>query len=627
MWAESMCKYQHFQIRCAGRQRELIRPYTLYYDWCGFCTHGRDVPLLDSSYILNVFYTSCRRMNCPARGNKTAQFGQILNSEALEKLEYICPHLLEDNDKFCCSSEQVYAMTRQLKQAASLLDRCPSCFDNFQKMWCEFTCSPNQHKFIEVVEVKTVPETNLSYVNKVNYNLSKEFAESMYNSCKDVSMGGTKAIQMMCGKLIFDKSMIIKIKAVFGILIIYQIDYKSVKTNMGRIRTMGAWIQAQLKVNGEMFGRFVVHHPWFAFLFGTFIASISISGNAFMILTRILAITAMTIDGRPVTLDDVCFRPMGHDYDCLIFSPTNYFQVSFTTFLFFIFIFTSSRLFSSFLSNVFILIIFIFENPYNIETSTKMSCLGTYGGPIYPELIFGGQPENGSESFIDLMKEYKHDEIQVSFMAERSISDEIERENSSDIYTVLISCILVVGYVAFSLGQYIVTDNNLLSLLVHSKILVGVAGVTIIMCSVASSIGVFSLYGISTSKAALVVLVFVVLAVGVNRLFIIVQAYQVTSISTCIFTDNTNFISYILKRYLNVKNVRSSGAISDMPAVRGFSLFEAGKPEFMYHRKLDTEHVNSDGYVYTIIRKYAAPQLMHKCTRMTVSFVVFEFMD
>ncbi|RCN29030.1 hypothetical protein ANCCAN_25214, partial [Ancylostoma caninum] len=41
-----------------------------------------------------------------------------------------------------------------------------------------------------------------------------------------------------------------------------------------------------------------------------------------------------------------------------------------------------------------------------------------------------------------------------------------------------------------------------------------------------SSIGVFSLYGIGTSKAALVVLVFVVLAVGVNRIFIIVQAYQ-----------------------------------------------------------------------------------------------------
>ena len=49
--------------------------------------------------------------------------------------------------------------------------------------------------------------------------------------------------------------------------------------------------------------------------------------QAFVILSRIRAVNATMPDGRRVTLDDVCFRPMGHDYDCLIFSPTNYFQV------------------------------------------------------------------------------------------------------------------------------------------------------------------------------------------------------------------------------------------------------------------------------------------------------------
>ncbi|VDL70277.1 unnamed protein product [Nippostrongylus brasiliensis] len=548
-----------------------------------------------------------------------------------------------------------------------------------------------------------------------------------------------------------------------------RMDYKSVNTNMGRIRTMGAWIQDQLKYNGEMFGRFVVQHAWFAFLFGLFIAVISISGNvflkftndplemwtsahslarqekrifeqsfgpfyrveqiimypktpeqvvegphgirmgavfsktfmreAFIILSRILRLSAPLSDGRRVTLDDVCFRPMGHDYDCLIFSPTNYFQQNISL----LNISVTAHIAPTpkevddldyyaddaepsqeiietrnYLNHIYDCI----ENPYNIETSVNMSCLGTYGGPIFPEIVFGGVPENSlltdskaliitiplngkasnlkkamawEEGFISLMKEYKHEEIQVSFMAERSISDEIERENSSDVYTVLISCVLMIGYVAFALGQYIVTDNNLLSLLVHSKIIAGVAGVAIILCSAASSIGVFSLYGIGTSKAALVVLVFVVLAVGVNRTFIIVQTYQRLedtvdqSVEDRIARVCGQVMPSMLLSTLTESLCFFVGAISDMPAVRGFSLFaglavifdfvfqntiflaifvwdckreEEGKPELMYHRKLDTERVESEGYIYEVMQKYVAPQLMRKWMRMAV-LVVF----
>ncbi|KJH43196.1 hypothetical protein DICVIV_10795 [Dictyocaulus viviparus] len=137
----------------------------------------------------------------------------------------------------------------------------------------------------------------------------------------------------------------------------------------------------------------------------------------------------------------------------------------------------------------------------------------------------------------------------------------------------------MIGYVAFALGQYIVTGNNLLSLLVHSKIVAGVAGVAIIMCSVASSIGVFSLYGIGTSKAALVVLVFVVLAVGVNRIFIIVQAYQRLEVSVGQSVEDriAHICGQVMPSMLLSTLTESLcffvGAISDMPAVRGFSLF------------------------------------------------------
>ncbi|KAJ1347595.1 hypothetical protein KIN20_002691 [Parelaphostrongylus tenuis] len=505
-----------------------------------------------------------------------------LSKDAAEKLEYTCPYLLEGNDGLCCSSAQVLAMSKQLRQAASLLERCPSCFDNFQKMWCEFTCSPRQHKFLMILQEVDVPENNVSFVNKVRYNISKEFTDSLYNSCKDVTMTGssTKAIRLMCGSLKKDEECTIgnwlkfmgtqnhrigtplgiefniidgkeaanagsdyfmtlpttpchmsprygrpkcskqdctsvqvvdlflkdegtkevcqvlgmgcKVFLLFVSLFIFagvlifmgflhlfhststsdsqsdRVDYKSVSTNIGRIRTVGAWIDDQLKYNSEMYGRFAVQHASFVFLFGSFIAMISISGNvflkftnnplemwssanslarqekqifehsfgpfyrveqiimypkslervidgphgikmgavfgksfireAFVILSRILGISATMSDGRRVTLDDVCFRPMGHDYDCLIFSPTNYFQqnVSLLNISVDVIVSPSSKTESddldyyaeeelikpekekietrNYLDHIYDCI----QNPYNIETSHQHELLGNF---------------------------------------------------------------------------------------------------------------------------------------------------------------------------------------------------------------------------------------------------------
>ncbi|KJH43197.1 hypothetical protein DICVIV_10796 [Dictyocaulus viviparus] len=322
-------------------------------------------------YILedNVRAKMSSPMNCRVDENFTALPLYSLSNDAVEKLEYMCPHLLEDNDAFAAHQHKYLQMNKQLRQASNLLERCPSCYDNFQKLWCEFTCSPRQHKFMKVLQEIYVPESNVSYVNKVRYNVSQEFTDSLYNSCKDVTMTGssTKAIRLMCGSLnkyeectidnwlkfmgtqnhrigtplgiefniisakerqmdgmdyfmtvpttpchmsprygrpkcskqdctavqvvdLFPKDegtkevcqvlgMGCKVFLLFGSLFIFagvlifmgflhlfhntsttdseleHIDYKSVSTNMGRIRTMGAWIQDQLKYNGEMFGR------------------------------------------------------------------------------------------------------------------------------------------------------------------------------------------------------------------------------------------------------------------------------------------------------------------------------------------------------------------------------------
>lgn len=57
--------------------------------------------------------------------------------------------------------------------------------------------------------------------------------------------------------------------------------------------------------------------------------------------------------------------------------------------------------------------------------------------------------------------------------------------------------------------------------------MLGVAGVMIVALSVTSSIGLYAFYGIPATTIVLEVQPFLVLAVGVDNIFIFVQAYQV----------------------------------------------------------------------------------------------------
>ena len=63
--------------------------------------------------------------------------------------------------------------------------------------------------------------------------------------------------------------------------------------------------------------------------------------------------------------------------------------------------------------------------------------------------------------------------------------------------------------------------------LVDMKITVGIGGVVIVMSSVACSIGVFGFIGVPATLIIMEVVPFLVLAVGVDNIFILVQCYQV----------------------------------------------------------------------------------------------------
>ena len=60
-----------------------------------------------------------------------------------------------------------------------------------------------------------------------------------------------------------------------------------------------------------------------------------------------------------------------------------------------------------------------------------------------------------------------------------------------------------------------------------SKITVGLGGVTIVLLSVAASLGFFSFVGVPATLIIIEVIPFLVLAVGVDNIFILVQTFQV----------------------------------------------------------------------------------------------------
>ena len=108
--------------------------------------------------------------------------------------------------------------------------------------------------------------------------------------------------------------------------------------------------------------------------------------------------------------------------------------------------------------------------------------MGTFGGPVNPNVALGGYPGNDYEkatavmvtfivnnhhdpaknamalawekAYLKFMKHYTSDNLNIAFSAERSIEDEIERESNTDIGTVVISYLLMFLYITFALGQY-----------------------------------------------------------------------------------------------------------------------------------------------------------------------------
>ena len=140
---------------------------------------------------------------------------------------------------------------------------------------------------------------------------------------------------------------------------------------------------------------------------------------------------------------------------------------------------------------------FVFLTKYSSPTSTNdttklgLPCTSLFGGPVSPSIAFGGykgknytdasvlvvtiiinnhdddsknaKAKAWEKEFISYMKNFDDPDLAVAFMAERSIEDEIERESHADIYTIIVSYLIMFLYITFALGQINQCDRFMVS--------------------------------------------------------------------------------------------------------------------------------------------------------------------
>ncbi|KAK2576131.1 hypothetical protein KPH14_007462 [Odynerus spinipes] len=256
-------------------------------------------------------------------------------------------------------------------------------------------------------------------------------------------------------------------------------------------------------------------------------------------------------------LENICYAPVYNDFFgpmnvsyCTVQSIWGYFQNDIAKF-------NATKEVKGYETNYLDRLYKCMQNAFNPE------CLAPYKGPIFPALAVGGflkgnefhydasdyMNANGliltflvnnyldekklepalkwEDRFINFMKEWttneKPDFMDVAYVAERSIQDELDRTSKAEVKTMIISYVVMFVYIAFALGKM---RGSVKKCFGSSKIVVSIGGIIIVMASVASSLGIFGYVGVPTTLLTIEVIPFLVLAVGVDNIFILVQTYQ-----------------------------------------------------------------------------------------------------
>ncbi|KAJ4298881.1 niemann-Pick type C- protein 1 [Kalmusia sp. IMI 367209] len=295
-----------------------------------------------------------------------------------------------------------------------------------------------------------------------------------------------------------------------------------------------------------------------------------------------------------VMFDEVCFKPVNDA--CVVQSVTGYFQGDFGL--------VSPKTWQDDLKDC-------VDNP--------SSCLPTFQQPLDPHLLFGGvnesvldaqalvvtwvvnnHPEGTTEwlrakdwedGLKDLMLvvqgEARDRGLRVSFNTEVSLEQELNKSTNTDAKIVVVSYVIMFLYASLALGSTTLTVRSILrnpaNALVQSKFMLGIVGIIIVLMSVSASVGLFSAAGVKVTLIIAEVIPFLVLAVGVDNIFLIVHEFERVNISHPEGTIPER-VSRALGRMgpsvlLSATTETTAFALGcavGMPAVRNFAAYAAG---------------------------------------------------
>ncbi|KAF1745072.1 hypothetical protein MXB_854 [Myxobolus squamalis] len=301
-----------------------------------------------------------------------------------------------------------------------------------------------------------------------------------------------------------------------------------------------------------------------------------------------------------VTLGDLCYKPLEPlNSKCVFSSITQYFQNNLDS------VSLKSGPFN-WLTHIY----YCLNSPGSIKDNDleSLPCLSDFKAPINPKIVLGGYESNPNEasafvityvlknevdtkfieavrawekSFLEYLTDYSHPLIEISYSSERSIQDEIDRQTHTEFFTVTLSYFLMFIYVAFTLGK--INTNSLKEFFVDQKFFLGFMGVVLVILSVLASIGFYCYFNFKVNMIVLEVLPFLALAIGVDNIFLMVHEFERIK---SVYKSKLSVYAMIAEMMGNVGHgmivcavaqitTFSIGSISNIPAVRSFSLFAA----------------------------------------------------
>ncbi|KAM0805412.1 niemann-pick C1 protein precursor [Usnea florida] len=297
-----------------------------------------------------------------------------------------------------------------------------------------------------------------------------------------------------------------------------------------------------------------------------------------------------------VLFSDVCFNPTGDA--CVVQSITGYFGGSF------------SRLDPD-----------TWQKELRDCIDQPVECLPDFQQPLDKDLILGGYEEKGDvlsaeamivtwvvnnhregskgeeraldweEGLISVLKDAQREAremgLRLSFSTERSLEEELNKSTNTDAKIVVISYIVMFLYASLALGSTTLSVRSILqnpaNALVASKFTLGIIGIVIVLMSVSASVGLFSACGIKVTLIIAEVIPFLVLAVGVDNIFLIVHEFERVNVShpdeeveTRIAKALGRMGPSILLSALTETIAFALGAAVGMPAVKNFAVYAAG---------------------------------------------------